>query len=173
MDVCRSVRQIRRGQLQRGFKVFREVCEVCHGPKLLSFRNLAEPGGPAFSTAQAAAIAAEYQVPAEPNDQGEVKDRPGRLADHFPSPFKNENEARARYNGVPPDFSVLAKARGFERGFPWCMLDMFTQYQEQGFDYLTAILVGYEDKPPDGFTLPPATSTTSTFPATRSQCRRR
>src|SRR5919108_194449 len=71
-----------RGQLQRGFKVYREVCQVCHALKLLAFRNLAEPGGPGFTTAQATAIAAEYQVPGEPNDQGEVKDRPGRLADH-------------------------------------------------------------------------------------------
>ena len=138
-----------------------------------SFRTLAEPGGPGFSTAQAAAIAAEYQVPAEPDDQGEVKDRPGRLADHFPAPFKNDNEARARYNAVPPDLSVIAKARGYERGFPWWVLDMFTQYQEQGVDYLTALLQGYEDKPPAGFTLPPATSTTSIFPATPSRCRRR
>jgi cytochrome c1 len=153
-----------RGQLQRGFKVYREVCQVCHGLTLLSFRNLAEPGGPGFSTAQAAAIAAEYQVPAEPNDQGEVKDRPGRLADHFPAPFKNDNEARARYNAVPPDLSVIAKARGFERGFPWWVLDMFTQYQEQGVDYLTALLQGYEDKPPAGFTLPPATFYNKYFP---------
>src|SRR6185369_1000039 len=41
-----------RGQLQRGFKVYREVCSNCHGIQLLSFRNLAEPGGPGFSMAQ-------------------------------------------------------------------------------------------------------------------------
>ena len=70
-----------RGQLQRGLKVYREVCQVCHGLKLVAFRTLADPGGPGFSTAQAAAIAAEYQVPGEPDDQGEVKPRPGRPAD--------------------------------------------------------------------------------------------
>ncbi len=107
-----------RAQLQRGFKVYREVCQVCHGLKLLAFRNLAEPGGPGFTTAQVAAIAAEYQVRGEPNDQGEVKDRPGRPADCFPPPFRNDNEARARYNAVPPDLSVIAKARSYERGFP-------------------------------------------------------
>jgi len=57
-------------QLQRGFKVYREVCQVCHGLTLLAFRNLAEPGGPGFTPAQAAAIAAEYQVKGEPDDQG-------------------------------------------------------------------------------------------------------
>ena len=143
-----------RAQLQRGFKVYREVCQTCHGLKLLAFRNLAEPGGPGFTTAQAAAIAAEYQVPGEPDDQGEVKDRPGRPADSFPSPFKNDNEARARYNAVPPDMSVIAKARGYERGFPWWVLDMLTQYQEHGVDYLAALMQGYEDQPPAGVTVP-------------------
>jgi ubiquinol-cytochrome c reductase cytochrome b/c1 subunit len=153
-----------RAQLQRGFKVYREVCQVCHGLTLVAFRNLAEPGGPGFTTAQATAIAAEYQVKGEPDDQGEVKDRPGRLADYFPAPFPNEQAARARYNGVPPDLSVIAKARGYERGFPWWVLDMFTQYQEHGVDYLTALLLGYEDQPPAGFTLPPGTFYNKYFP---------
>jgi ubiquinol-cytochrome c reductase cytochrome b/c1 subunit len=152
------------GQLQRGFKVYREVCQVCHGLKLVAFRNLAEPGGPGFTVAQAAAIAAEYQVPGEPNDQGEVKDRPARLADTFPPPFKNDNEARARYNAVPPDFSVIAKARGIERGFPWWVFDFFTQYQEQGVDYITALMQGYEDKPPEGVTVPSGTFYNKYFP---------
>ena len=69
-----------RAQLQRGFKVYREVCQTCHSLKLVAFRTLADPGGPGFTTAQATAIAAEYQVKGEPDDQGEVKDRPGRLA---------------------------------------------------------------------------------------------
>jgi cytochrome c1 len=144
-----------RGQLQRGLKVYREVCQVCHGLKLVAFRTLADPGGPGFSTAQAAAIAAEYQIPGEPDDQGEIKPRPGRLADYFPTPWPNEQAARARYNAVPPDLSVIAKARGFERGFPNWVLDMVTAYQEHGPDYLTALLQGYQDKPPAGVTLPP------------------
>src|SRR5262245_13530082 len=65
-----------RGQLQRGLKVYREVCQVCHGLKLVAFRTLADPGGPGFTPAQAAAIAAEYQVPGPPDGQGEVKPRP-------------------------------------------------------------------------------------------------
>jgi cytochrome c1 len=153
-----------RGQLQRGFKVYREVCQVCHGLTLVAFRTLAEPGGPGFTAAQAAAIAAEYQVPGEPDDQGEVKPRPGRPADHFPAPFPNEQAARARYNAVPPDLSVIAKARGYERGFPHWVGDMFTQYQEQGVDYLTALLQGYRDTPPAGVTLPPGNFYNEYFP---------
>ena len=144
-----------RGQLQRGWKVYREVCSVCHGLKMIAFRNLAEPGGPGFTTAQAQAIAAEYKIQDGPNDQGEMFERPGRLADYFPTPFPNDQAARARYNAVPPDLSVIAKARGYERGFPYWVLDMLTQYQEHGVDYITALQQGYEDKPPAGITLPP------------------
>jgi ubiquinol-cytochrome c reductase cytochrome b/c1 subunit len=138
-----------RAQLQRGFKVYREVCQTCHGLSHVAFRNLAAPGGPGFSTAQAEVIASEYDVPGEPDDQGEVKDRKGRLADRFPAPFKNDNQARARYNAVPPDLSVIVKARGFERGFPWFIVDLFTTYQEHGADYIVALLTGYEDAPKD------------------------
>src|SRR4029077_16904737 len=49
-------------QLQRGFKVYKEVCAVCHSMSMLSFRNLAEPGGPGFSEAQAAAVASDAKI---------------------------------------------------------------------------------------------------------------
>src|SRR5215217_5892340 len=49
-------------QLQRGFQVFREVCSSCHGARLISFRNLAEEGGPGFSEEQVKALAAEYEI---------------------------------------------------------------------------------------------------------------
>jgi ubiquinol-cytochrome c reductase cytochrome b/c1 subunit len=137
-------------QLQRGFKVYREVCQACHSLSLVYFRNLAEPGGPGFSVAQAETIAAEYQVRDGPNDQGEMFERPGRLADAFPRPFPNDAAARVANGGVlPPDMSVIAKARTYERGFPWFVLDMFTQYQEQGPDYIAALMLGYRPKPAD------------------------
>ena len=153
------------GQLQRGFKVYREVCQACHGLKLVAFGSLAEPGGPGFTPAQVAAIAAEYKVKAEPNEQGEVLERPARPADYFPSPFPNEQAARAANGGaLTPDMSVLAKARAFERGFPWFIFDIFTQYVEEGPDYIHAILTGYEDPPP-GFKMPsPNSSYNKYFP---------
>ena len=153
-----------RAQLQRGLKIYREVCSVCHGLSYVSFRTLAEAGGPEFTPAQAAAIAAEYKIQDGPNDQGEMFERPGRLADKFPTPWKNEAEARVRYNGaVPPDLSVIAKARTYERGFPWFIVDIFTQFQEQGVDYLVALLHGYETEP-QGFALPPGTQYNKYFP---------
>ena len=99
-----------------------------------------------------AQIAAEYKVQ-DLDDQGEPIERAGRPADHFPAPFPNAHAAAAANGVAPPDMSMLAKARGFARGFPWFIIDLFTQYQEAGPDYIAAILNGYED-PPQGFTLP-------------------
>ena len=153
-----------RAQLQRGFKVYREVCQNCHSLKLLSFRNLGEPGGLEFTAAQVEAIAAEYKIKDGPNDQGEMFERPGRPADHFPPPFENDALARQVTGGaIPPDMSVLAKARGYERGFPYFVIDIFTQYQENGVDYSVAILKGYEDAPKD-FALPTGTHYNKYFP---------
>lgn len=150
-----------KAQLQRGFKVYREVCGVCHGLNLLSFRNLEDLG---FSEGQVKTIAAEYKVQDGPNDQGDMFERNGRPADRFPPPWPNENAARSRYNGVPPDFSVLAKARTYERGFPWFIVDIFTQFQEQGVDYIHALMTGYKDKAPAGFTLPAGAFYNEYFP---------
>ena len=150
-----------RAQLQRGLKVYREVCSVCHGLKYVAFRNLADLG---YSEAQVKAIAAEYKIQDGPNDQGEMFEREGRPADYFPTPWPNENAARARYNGVPPDMSVLAKARGYERGFPWFIFDMFTQFQEHGVDYIHALMTGYKEKPPAGVTLPQGSFYNEYFP---------
>jgi ubiquinol-cytochrome c reductase cytochrome b/c1 subunit len=142
-------------QLQRGFKIYREVCSACHSLNLLSFRNLAEPGGPGFSEAQIEQIASEYQIK-DLDDSGQPTERAGRPADHFPAPFPNELAAKAANGGVaPPDMSTLAKARTYQRGFPWFIFDIFTQYQEQGPDYIHAILNGYRDPPPKDFKLPP------------------
>lgn len=153
-----------RAQLQRGFKVYREVCASCHSVKLLAFRNLAEPGGPGFSAAQARQIASEYTIKDGPNEQGEMFERPGRLADYFPAPFPNDAAARVANNGaVPPDLSVIAKARTYERGFPWFVFDAVTQYQEQGIDYIVALLEGYQD-PPQGFALPEGAQYNAYFP---------
>ncbi|MEN3931092.1 cytochrome c1 [Microvirga sp. W0021] len=142
-----------RAQLQRGFKVYREVCSACHGLKYLSFRNLAQPGGPEFSEEQVKALAAEYQVTnATPNDEGEIFQRPGRPADRFPSPFANDAQAAYANGGkAPPDLSLMGKARTYERGFPLFIIDMFSQYQEQAPDYIHAIMTGYVEHPPEGF----------------------
>ena len=150
-------------QLQRGFKIYREVCSNCHSMDLLSFRNLADPGGPGYSEAQVEAIASEYKIK-DLDDQGNSIERPGRPADHFPPPFPNELAAKAANGGTaPPDMSTLAKARGYQRGFPWFVFDVFTQYQEEGPDYIAAIIDGFKE-PPKGFSLPPTGHYNEYFP---------
>lgn len=158
-------------QLQRGFKVYREVCAACHSIKRVAFRNLAEPGGPEFTEGQVRALAEQYEVPGEPDDKGEVNPRKARPADHFPLVYPNDNAARAANNGaVPPDLSLMGKARGVSAGFPWFIFDAFTQYQEGGPDYIHALLShGYLDeakgeKPPEGMTLAPGLHYNEYFP---------
>lgn len=151
-------------QLQRGLKVYKEVCSACHSLNYIAFRNIADPGGPGYSEAQAAGLAAEYKIKDGPNDQGEMFERPGRPADYFPAPFPNEQAARAANGGAaPPDLSLMAKARGYERGFPQFIFDLATQFQEKGPNYIAALLQGYEDAP-KGFTLPPGGNYNTYFP---------
>jgi ubiquinol-cytochrome c reductase cytochrome c1 subunit len=123
-----------RAALQRGFQVYKEVCSACHAMSLVAYRNLTALG---FSDAEIKAIAASVEVQdKEPNDQGEYVMRPGRAADHFKSPFANEQASRAANGGAyPPDLSLITKAR------------------VGGADYIHALLVGYKN-PPAGVTVP-------------------
>jgi ubiquinol-cytochrome c reductase cytochrome c1 subunit len=101
-----------KGQLQRGYKVYKEVCSSCHSMKLVSFRNLSEHGGPGFSVEQVKALAATFTVNDGPGNDGEMFDRPGLPSDRLPSPFANEQAAAAANGGaVPPDLSLITKFR--------------------------------------------------------------
>ena len=141
-----------KGQLQRGLKVYTEVCSACHSMRLVSFRTLADLG---YSGAQVKAFAANYKVQDGPNDDGEMFERTAVPSDYFPSPYPNVQAAAAANNGAaPPDMSLLAKARGIERGFPQFIFDMFTQYQEGGPDYIYSLITGYQDAPA-GVQVPP------------------
>jgi len=122
-----------RGELQRGFQVYKEVCAACHAMKLVAYRSLRDIG---FSEAEVKAIAAANEVTDGPNDDGEMFQRPAAPFDRFKSPFANDKAARAANGGsLPPDLSLMAKAR------------------EHGPDYLKALMIGYE-KPPAGMKVP-------------------
>jgi ubiquinol-cytochrome c reductase cytochrome c1 subunit len=157
-------------QLQRGFGVYKEVCAACHGLDRIAFRNLSEPGGPEFNVEQVKALAATYEVPAEPDDEGEVKPRPAVASDKFPPLYANDKAARAAQNGaLPPDLSVIVRARGVPYtgswyAHPFAMLkDMATGYQEGGADYIYALLTGYK-KAPSGVEVPEGMSYNAAFP---------
>jgi ubiquinol-cytochrome c reductase cytochrome b/c1 subunit len=109
--------------------------------RLMSFRNLAQAGGPEFTAAQAKAIATGIQVNGL-DDKGEPIQRPATLADRFPSPFPNELAARAaNNNALPPDLSVIIKARAHG-------------IDAEGPDYVYSILTGYQDPPAGESVLP-------------------
>ena len=133
------------GQLQRGLKIYTEVCAACHSLNLLSYRNLGDLG---YNDAQIKAYAAEKDISDGPNDDGEMFERPARAADKFTGPYANDKAAAAANNGaLPPDFSLLAKARAPERGFPKFVFDIFTMYAENGPDYIYSLLTGSVDAP--------------------------
>ena len=119
-------------QVQRGFQVYKEVCSACHSMQYMAFRNLKDLG---YSDDQVKTLAATYQIDDGPNDQGDMFKRPGKPSDYLPKPFPNDAFARSANNGaLPPDLSVIAKAR------------------EGGPDYIYNLLLGY-DNPPAGFEL--------------------
>jgi ubiquinol-cytochrome c reductase cytochrome c1 subunit len=151
-----------KNQLQRGFQVFETVCSSCHSAHLLSFRNLSEPGGPEFSEAQVKALAATYQI-VDPSADGGT--RPGLSSDRWPDPFASEQEARDSNGGaLPPDMSVLAKARSVEDHFPNWVFNYFTTYAEGGPDYIHALLNGYLEEPPAGVEMQPGKYYNKVFP---------
>jgi ubiquinol-cytochrome c reductase cytochrome c1 subunit len=139
-------------QLQRGLKVYTEVCSACHSMKKVAFRSLEALG---YSPEQVKALAATYTITDGPNAEGEMFERPGVASDYFPGPYPNVEASTAANNGAyPPDMSLLAKARAVERGFPTFVFDIFTMYQETGPDYIHALLTGYTDEIPEGIEVP-------------------
>ena len=140
-----------RASLQRGFQVFKSVCASCHSMNLMAFRNLEALG---YNEDEVKAIAADYEVQAGPNDDGEMFMRPANPADRWPAPFANDKIAAISNGGaIPPDLSLITKARGSggdsairasllqPGGFPL------------GADYIHALLTGYKEEAPAGFSL--------------------
>jgi len=138
-------------QLQRGFQVFQAVCSNCHGAKLLAFRNLEEEGGPGFTEEQVKALAATYTVN-DPDAEGGT--RKGLPSDRWPGTGQTDADQIAAFGLVPPDLSVMAKARAIASPFPQWVFNYFTTYSEGGPDYIHALLTGYEETPPEGASVP-------------------
>ena len=116
-------------QLQRGFQVYKEVCSACHSLRLVAFRDLAALG---YNEDEIKAIAAGFNVPGVDPNTGEANTRPGLPTDYFPKPFANDIAARAaNNNAVPPDLSLMTKAR------------------HDGSAYVYSLLTGYQEPPAD------------------------
>ncbi|KAH8318676.1 hypothetical protein KR074_001292 [Drosophila pseudoananassae] len=118
--------------VRRGYFVYKEVCSSCHSLQYIAYRNLV---GVCMTESEAKSEAEGITVKDGPNEEGNYFDRPGKLSDHFPSPYPNEDAARSANNGAyPPDLSYIVSGR------------------KGGEDYVFALLTGYCE-PPAGFTL--------------------
>ena len=114
-------------QLQRGYKVYKEVCSACHGMKFVALRNLADLG---YTENQIRAEAATWQVPGIDPATGEATMRAAEPTDYIPSPYPNDvAAAAANNNAIPPDLSLITKAR------------------HHGTDYVYSLLSGYQPIP--------------------------
>lgn len=132
--------------LRRGFQVYREVCSSCHSLSRIPYRALV---GVTHTVDEAKVMAEENEYDTEPNDEGEIEKRPGKLSDYLPSPYKNDEAARAANNGaLPPDLSLIVKAR------------------HGGTNYIFNLLTGYPEEPPPGVKLAEGLNFNPYFPGT-------
>ena len=121
-----------RAQLQRGLQVYTEVCSGCHSLNRVAFADLAGIG---YTDGQIKAYSGsgnfwKIEVPSINPDTGEASTRKPVPSDRFPSPYANETAAKAaNNNAVPPDLSLITKAR------------------EGGAAYIYSLLTGYEAQP--------------------------
>lgn len=130
-------------QLQRGLKIYTEVCSACHGLRYVAFRTLGDEGGPHLPEEQVFAYAENYEVFDQALLDGEGDFRPATPADHFPE----SNLSNA------PDLSLMAKARaGFHGPYGTGLAQLFKGMG--GPEYIASLMLGYEEAPscaPEGF----------------------
>lgn len=132
--------------LRRGFQVYREVCASCHSLSRIPYRALV---GTMMTVSEAKELAEENEYDTEPNNEGEIEKRPGKLSDYLPSPYKNDEAARAANNGaLPPDLSLMVKAR------------------HGGCNYIFSLLTGYPEEPPAGAVVQEGLNFNPYFPGT-------
>lgn len=125
-------------QLQRGYKVYHDVCSNCHSMNLMTYGGLAAQGGPFYNpkfpnpndNPSVKSLAKDFMVADIDSDSGDPIERPATTSDHLKNPFPNEPAARAANGGaLPPDMSLLAKAR------------------EGGPAYIYSLVTGFVDAP--------------------------
>lgn len=117
-------------QLQRGLKVYTEVCAACHGITQVHFFDLKQLGYNEGQVKNFAANEWKIEVPSINPDTGEPATRKALPSDKFPAPYPNEVAARAaNNNALPPDLSLMAKAR------------------HDGANYVYSLLTGYQNPP--------------------------
>ena len=123
-------------QLQRGLKIYTEICSACHGLSYVAFRNLADEGGPHLPEDQMRAYAEQYEVFDPLLLDGEGDFRAAIPSDRFP----------ASQLANAPDLSLMAKARaGFHGPYGTGLNQLFKGMG--GAEYIASLMVGYEEEP--------------------------
>ncbi len=119
-------------QLQRGLKVYTQVCAACHGMQYVPLRTLADEGGPQLPADQMRAYAAQFEV-----FDPELDDyRPGKPTDHFPKVTSAD----------APDLSLMAKKRaGFHGPYGTGISQLVNGMG--GPEYIYSLMTGYQDPP--------------------------
>lgn len=125
-------------QLRRGFQIYNEVCSACHSLRLVAYRNLSALG---YTEDEIKEIAAEKSIRlphgdagALLNDDGEFFTREAKPSDKFVSPYANDAAATDANGALPPDLSLMAKAR------------------IGGPEYVYSFLMGYMEEAPEEVT---------------------
>ena len=123
-------------QLQRGLKIYTEVCSACHGLEYVRFGTLSEEGGLGYSEDQVWAYSSNFEVFDPELADGEGDFRAATPADKFPG------SALAS----APDLSLMAKARaGFHGPYGLGLNQLFKGMG--GAEYIASLLTGYEEAP--------------------------
>lgn len=119
-------------QLRRGFEVYQNVCSACHGLRHVYYRNLLQIGIPEARAKQIAAQKTKKVI----DDTGDVVDKPRELSDRFASPFANDQAAKSANNGaLPPDLSLIAKARIGGPSYTYSLLTGYVSNEECAKSY--------------------------------------
>ena len=126
-------------QLQRGLKVYTQVCAACHGLQYVPLRTLGDEGGPHLPEGQVFAFAQQFEV-----YDADLDDfRAASPTDHFPG---SQLE-------TAPDLSLMAKKRaGFHGPYGTGLAQLFKGMG--GAEYIYSLMVGYHEPPacaPDDF----------------------
>ena len=123
-------------QLQRGLKIYTEICSACHGLELVAFRNLHDEGGPHLPEDQMRAYAENYEVFDQALLEGEGDFRTATPADKFPGSALSS----------APDLSLMAKARaGFHGPYGTGLNQLFKGMG--GPEYIASLMTGYVEAP--------------------------
>lgn len=118
-------------QLQRGLKIYTEVCAACHGLQYVAVRTIGDKGGPNMPEDQVRAYAGGLAPVVLPDGE----ERARETSDHFPG------------SSLPnaPDLSLMAKARAGFHGPYGLGINQFVN-GIGGPEYIASLLNGYTGK---------------------------